>query len=175
VCNGKDCAICLRLKLSVTTKIRSAAQEDKSSIMRILSTTSEFKPTEVIVAEEVIDSYFRDLSGSGYHVMVAEIDLMVAGYICYGPTPLTEGTWDIYWIAVDKEKQGQGIGTTLMAFAEDNIKKAEGRMILIETSSLLEYGKTRRFYFTQGYEIVCQIPDFYVPGDHKIIFRKLLR
>jgi GNAT superfamily N-acetyltransferase len=143
--------------------------------MRILSTTSEFKPTEVIVAEEVIDSYFRDPGGSGYHALVAEIDLMVVGYICYGPTPLTEGTWDIYWIAVDKDKQGQGIGTSLMASAEDNIKKAEGRMVLIETSSLSGYEKTRRFYFTLGYEIVCQIPDFYMPGDHKIVFRKLVR
>jgi hypothetical protein len=62
-----------------------------------------------------------------------------------------------------------------MASAEDNIEKAEGRMILIETSSVLGYEKTRRFYFTQGYEIVCQIPDFYTPGDHKIVFRKLLR
>jgi ribosomal protein S18 acetylase RimI-like enzyme len=159
----------------MTTKIRPATQKDKTTIMRILGTTSEFKPAEVIVAEEVIDSYFRDPGGSGYHVMVAETGLGVVGYICYGPTPLTEGTWDIYWIAVDKESQGQGIGTSLMAFAEDNIKKAEGRMVLIETSSLLDYEKTRRFYFTLGYEIVCQIPDFYTPGDHKIVFRKLLR
>jgi ribosomal protein S18 acetylase RimI-like enzyme len=159
----------------MTAKIRSATQKDKPTIMRILNATSEFKPTEVIVAEEVIDSYFRDPGVSGYHVLVAEIDLMVVGYVCYGPTPLTEGTWDIYWIAVDNDKQGQGIGTSLMAFAEDNIKKAEGRMILIETSSLSGYEKTRRFYFMLGYEIVCQIPDFYMPGDHKIVFRKLLR
>ncbi|MBM4462860.1 MAG: GNAT family N-acetyltransferase [Chloroflexi bacterium] len=159
----------------MTAKIRPASQEDKPAIMRILNATPEFKSAEVIVAEEVIDSYFDDPGGSGYHVMVAEISLNVVGYICYGPTPLTEGTWDIYWIAVDKERQGQGIGASLMAFAEDNIKKAEGRMVLIETSSLSGYEKTRRFYFMLGYDIVCQIPDFYMPGDHKIVFRKLLR
>lgn len=127
------------------------------------------------VAEELIDSYLDDPSGSGYHVLVAEADSTVAGYICYGPTPLTEGTWDIYWMTVAGEKQGQGIGSALMKSAEKEIRKAEGRLSIIETSSTPAYQKTRNFHFSQGYEIVARIPDFYAPGDDKLILQKRLR
>ena len=142
--------------------------------MKILRNTPEFKPSEVVVAEEVIDSYLHDPSRSGYHTLVAEVDSTVAGYICYGPTPLTEGTWDIYWMAVAPEKQGQSIGSALMTFAEDQIKKAQGRLAIIETSSKPEYEKTQRFHLGHGYEVVCRIPDFYAPSDDKLILQKRL-
>ena len=142
--------------------------------MKILRQTPEFEPSEVAVAEEVIDNYLRDPKGSGYYTLIAEADSVIAGYICYGPTPLTQGTWDIYWMAVASEKQGKGIGSALMAFAEEQIKKAQGRLAIIETSSKPEYEKTRRFHLGQGYEVICRIPDFYVPGDDKLILRKRL-
>ncbi|MFA5316309.1 MAG: hypothetical protein WC369_02685, partial [Dehalococcoidales bacterium] len=68
--------------------------------MKILQDTPEFKPPEVAVAEEVIDSYLKDPPGSGYQVLIAEDSSNVVGYICYGPTPLTESTWDFYWEAI---------------------------------------------------------------------------
>jgi ribosomal protein S18 acetylase RimI-like enzyme len=142
--------------------------------MKILQNTPEFKPSEVVVAEEVIDSYLCDPHGSGYHVFVAEADSAVAGYICYGPTPLTDGTWDIYWIAVSADKRGRGIGGVLMAYAEDRIREAEGRLIVIETSSQPEYEETRRFHLSHGYEVVACVPDFYAPGDNKLILQKHL-
>jgi ribosomal protein S18 acetylase RimI-like enzyme len=142
--------------------------------MKILQNTPEFKPSEVVVAEEVIDSYLNDPHGSGYHILVAEDNSAVVGYICYGPTPLTEGAWDIYWIAVSAEQQGRGIGGALMAYAEDKIRGAQGRLILIETSSQPEYEKTRRFHLSHAYEVVGRIPDFYAPGDDKLVLQKRL-
>ena len=127
------------------------------------------------VAEELIDSYLNDPSGSGYHILVADVDSTVTGYICYGPTPLTEGTWDIYWMAVTPEKQGRGIGSALMKSAEKAIVRAKGRLVIIETSSTPAYEKTRNFHLSQGYEIVARIPDFYAPGDDKLILQKRLR
>ncbi len=159
----------------MTTTIRPMTYDDKSDVVRILRATPEFKPSEVAVAEELIDSYLYNSFQSGYHVMVAEVDRFVVGYICYGPTPLTEGTWDIYWMAVTADRQKQGVGSALMAFAEAKIKEAEGRLVLIETSSIPEYEKTRRFHQHQGYEIICRVPDFYAPGDDRLIFQKRLR
>jgi ribosomal protein S18 acetylase RimI-like enzyme len=149
--------------------------EDKLAIMQILRSTPEFKPAEVVIAEEVIDSYLDDPSGSGYYVLVAEIGPSVVGYVCYGPTPLTEGTWDMYWLAVAPEEQGRGIGKALLAIAEGNIREAQGRIVLIETSSTPEYERTRRFHHSQGYEVACRIGDFYAPGDDKLVFQKRLR
>jgi GNAT superfamily N-acetyltransferase len=155
-------------------KIRPMAGEDKPAIMRILRAVPEFMPAEVVVAEEVIDSYLHDPSGSGYHVLVAEVESSVTGYICYGPTPLTEGTWDIYWMATAPERQGQGIGKALIASAEGKIKQARGRLSIIETSSKPEYERSRGFHYSRGYELVCKIADFYAPGDDKLILQKRL-
>jgi ribosomal protein S18 acetylase RimI-like enzyme len=149
--------------------------KDKPRVAKILRGTPEFKPFEVAVAEELIDSYLNEPSGSGYHILVAEVDSAVTGYICYGPTPLTEGTWDIYWVAVAREKQDQGIGSALMKSAEKEILKAKGRLSIIETSSIPAYEKTRNFHLSHGYEIVARIPDFYTPGDDKLILQKRLR
>ncbi len=127
------------------------------------------------VAEELIDSYLNDPVGSGYHILVAEVDSTVTGYICYGPTPMTEGTWDIYWEAVAPGKQGRGIGSALMKSAEKEIVRAKGSLAIVETSSTPLYEKTRNFYLGQGYEVICRIPEFYAPGDDKLILQKRLK
>jgi ribosomal protein S18 acetylase RimI-like enzyme len=155
--------------------IRPMTHKDKPRITKILHSTPEFKLSEVAVAEEVIDSYLKDSFSSGYHILVADVDSIVTGYICYGPTPMTEGTWDIYWMAVAREKQDQGIGSALMESAENEIVRAEGRLAIIETSSTPAYEKTRHFHLSHGYEIVARIPDFYAPGDAKLILQKRLR
>ena len=147
---------------------------DKPALVALLHGTPEFKPAEVVVAEEVIDSYLADPAGSGYNTLVAEADSVITGYISYGPTPLTEGTWDVYWMAVATGEQGKGVGGALLACAEDKIKEAKGRLIAIETSSQASYVKTRRFYLNHGYEAIARLPDFYAPGDDKIILQKRL-
>ena len=151
------------------------SEEDKPILIEILRDTPEFKPSEVVVAEEVIDSYLNDPVNSGYYALVAEVDLSVVGYICYGPTPLTEGTWDLYWEAVAQKRRGQGIGSALLKAAEEEIRKAKGRLALIETSSTPAYEKTLHYHLRQGYEIIARIPDFYSPGDDKLILQKRLK
>jgi GNAT superfamily N-acetyltransferase len=149
-------------------------KRDKPALITLLRDTPEFKPAEVVVAEEVIDSYLADPAGSGYNTLVAEDGPAISGYISYGPAPLTEGTWDVYWIAVAAEKHGKGVGGVLLAYAEAKIKEAKGRLIIIETSSQAGYQKTSRFYSKHGYKTTCRLPDFYAPGDDKIILQKQL-
>jgi len=158
----------------MTLHIRFMTKKDKPTVVRILRDTTEFKPMEIAVAVEVIDSYLRDPVGSGYHIIVAEMGSRLVGYLAYGAAPLTEGTWDIYWAAVSREDRGQGTGSALMSHAEDEIKKARGRLAVIETSSKPEYERTRRFHRKTGYELACTVKDFYAPGDDKLIFLKKL-
>lgn len=158
----------------MTITIRPMLQKDKSVLMKILQNTPEFKPSEVMVAEEVIDSYLRNPGGSGYYVLVADDASSVVGYICYGPAPLTDGTWDLYWQTVEQEKRGQGIGSALMEAAEREISRAKGRLAIIETSSTTAYEKTIRFHLGNGYEEIARIPDFYAPGDDKLTLQKRL-
>jgi ribosomal protein S18 acetylase RimI-like enzyme len=158
----------------MTVRIRPMLEGDKPAVMSILRATPEFNPAELVVAEEVIDSYLADPQGSGYNMLVAD-DPAISGYIGYGPTPLTEGTWDVYWIAAAPQKKGKGIGSALLTCAEDKIKEAGGRLIVIETSSLPSYERTRRFYSKHNYEAIARVPDFYAPGDDKIILQKRLK
>lgn len=158
----------------MNAQIRQMTKKDKHAIMALLKITPEFQPAEVAIAEEVIDCYLGDPARSGYYVAVAETGTTINGYICWGPTPLTRGTWDIYWMAVTPEQQGNGIGSALIQFAEADMKKAAARLLLIETSGTPGYEKTRRFYLGKGYEIISRIPDFYSPGDDKIVMQKKL-
>ena len=155
--------------------IRPLTTADKPAVMRILKATPEFLPFEVTVAEELLDYFLEDAVGSGYHFLVAEAASTVVGYVCFGLTPLTEGTWYVYWIAAAPEHKGRGVGTALMAPAEAEIKKLEGRLVFVETSGKPEYENTRRFYAARGYTEICSILDFYAPGDAKLILQKRLK
>lgn len=155
--------------------IHKMVRGDKAAVMKILRATPEFLPAEILIAEEVIDCYSEDPSGSGYIILVALVDGLIAGYICYGPAPLTEGTWDVYWMAVAPQLKRRGIGRAMLSLVESEIVGKAGRMVLIETSSKPNYEKTRGFYRLQGYLVVCQIPDFYAPGDGKVVFQKRFR
>lgn len=107
----------------------------------------------------------------GYRFVVAEIDGAVAGYACYGPTSMTIGTWDLYWIAVDPTLHGRGVGTLLMRAVEDAIRAAGGRLVMIETASKASYDATRRFYARHaGCREVARVPNFYAIGDDKVMY-----
>jgi ribosomal protein S18 acetylase RimI-like enzyme len=155
--------------------VRPMVGRDKPTVMDILRVIREFTPEEVAVAEELIDAYLEAPSSSGYLVFVAEVNSAVTGYVCYGPTPLTKGTWDIYWVAVDPGGQGQGVGRALMAFTEGKIKESQGRLVIVETSGRPDYAKTRRFYSSIDYKEAARIADFYAPGDDKLILAKRLK
>lgn len=152
--------------------IRPMTSKDKSAVMRILQNTPEFTPAEIVLADEVIDSYLFNPDESGYFTLAAESDSTILGFVCYGPTPITEGTWDIYWIAVDRVTQGKGVGRKLMEAAEGKIKQAKGRLVMVETSSKPGYEKTNLFYQRLGYREAARIKDFYTVGDDQIIYEK---
>jgi ribosomal protein S18 acetylase RimI-like enzyme len=152
--------------------IRPMVDDDREDVMRIVRDSAEFNRLDCETAAEVIDDYLDNPVEAGYFVTVAEIEDGVVGYVAYGLTPLTVGTWDIYWIAVDPEMKGQGIGTMLMEDAEKEITGAGGYLILIETSGKVEYENTRGFYEGRGYSVASTIRDFYSPGDDLVTFEK---
>jgi ribosomal protein S18 acetylase RimI-like enzyme len=154
--------------------IRPMVSLDRSSVMAMLRDTPEFKDFEVDIAAELIDAYLDQGLSSGYFILVSEVEGRVAGYICYGPTPLTTGTWDVYWMAVSQGAQRHGLGKALLAAAETDMKSRRGRLILIETSSKPNYVKAQSFYEREGYEMISRIYDFYEPGDDKLTYLKRL-
>lgn len=103
---------------------------------------------------------------------MATRDRALLGYVCYGPTPMTENTFDLYWIASDPESRGQGVGASLIAGMEADIRHRKGHLIRVETSATEAYGPTRGFYEGMKYTEEARIKDFYKAGDDLIILTK---
>ncbi|MFL5603714.1 MAG: GNAT family N-acetyltransferase, partial [Gemmatimonadaceae bacterium] len=164
--------------MSPASIIRPLVAADRSGVFRILESAGNFTPEEVATALELIDEWLELGEHSGYLTYVLESQSEglseVLGYVCFGPTPLTEATYDLYWIAVDKSKHRGGVGKRLMKFTEEEIARRGGRMLLVETSSQETYGGTIQFYEKTGYELVGKILEYYKPGDDKLIFAKRL-
>ncbi len=155
--------------------IREIKSTDRAEILQILSDTQMFTTAEIRVAMELIDTALTKPNQTDYLIFVAINGQKLAGYVCYGPTPATEGTFDLYWIAVAPQIQGKGIGTDLLDYVETAVQAQHGHLIIIETSSQEKYLPTRNFYLKNGYAIAAQIKDFYRRGDDRVIFVKYFK
>jgi len=155
--------------------ISIAAELDGRSIQIITANTSVFSPEEVACVRELWDEYRQHgAQTSGYYFVVEREEGRVRGYACYGPRSLTEGTFELYWIAVDPQCRRAGVGRLLFDWVEKDIRQMGGRLIVVETSGLEKYAPTRRFYLATGYILEATLKDFYKDGDDLVIFTKHL-
>ncbi|HEU0022852.1 MAG TPA: GNAT family N-acetyltransferase [Dehalococcoidia bacterium] len=166
-------ALAMRQIDSTKVTYRQMKPADLADLVRITDNTGYFRPDEVAVAEEVLTAAALGKNGD-YQVYVAVSAEHLLGYVCFGPTPLTKGTWDMYWLAVDPAHQRRGIGRQLMLLGEEKIRRERGRLIVLETSSQDIYESTRRFHRSLGYQERGRIPDFYDVGDDQIILTKVV-
>jgi ribosomal protein S18 acetylase RimI-like enzyme len=146
---------------------------DPKAIKDILISTGFFYDAEVEIAVELaIENLSKGEEESGYIFNIAEIDGQPLAYTCYGKTPGTESSYDLYWIAVHQSQRGKGIGNILMDLAVEDIAKRKGQNIWIETASRPLYEPTRQFYLKYGCDIIAELPNFYGENDNKVIFLK---
>jgi ribosomal protein S18 acetylase RimI-like enzyme len=151
-------------------EIRPLKPEDRPQLAELLARIETFSPVEVECALELID--LASSSSRDYQVLVAVRDDRLVGYVCYGPTPMTEGTFDLYWIASAPEVRGQGVGAALVSAMEGDIRRRKGRLIRVETSAMEAYGPTRGFYTAMQYREESRFRDFYKVGEDLIILAK---
>jgi ribosomal protein S18 acetylase RimI-like enzyme len=114
------------------------------------------------------------LAGDPEYIVNVLANGEISGYECHGPVPLTDGTFDLYWIVVDPRAQKRGFGRSLLRAAEEDVVRRGGRLLLIETSSQESYAPTINFCKRNGYRLEARIHDFYRPGDDKLVFAKTL-
>lgn len=165
----------------------------RERVAEILRATSVFREDEVQVALELFDEATGDANCGmreprtdsidfriphpafdSYRFLGAFRDDTLVAFSCHGPTPGTDRTYDLYWIAVDPALQGAGGGTTLLAEVERMLAEDGARMLVVETSSRPEYVATRAFYSHRGYDEAARVRAFYAPGDDRVIFTKRL-
>ena len=154
-----------------TPVLRTLNAADRGRFEEITRAARLFREDEIPVALEVFDGA---AAGSPYYIALgAEHDGRLAGWICWGPTPCTLGTYDLYWMAVDPALQRTGIGTALVAAMERRLAGL-ARLIVVETAGRPDYRDTRAFYQARGYSVAATIADFYAPGDDQVVYVKSL-
>jgi len=156
---------------TVTPHLRDLTEADRGRIEAITRTVGLFREDEVAIALEVFDEAVSGSPANTYSVLGAESEGLLSGWICWGPTTCTLGTYDLYWMAVDPGIQGSGVGTALLSEMERRLAGL-ARIILIETAGRTDYAGTRAFYQARGYSPVAVVPDFYAPGDDQVVFVK---
>jgi ribosomal protein S18 acetylase RimI-like enzyme len=156
---------------TVTVQLRQLNPADRGRVEEITRAVARFREDEIAVALEVFDEAVSGRPGNTYSLLGAEQDGGLAGWICWGPTPCTLGTYDLYWMAVDPALQGNGLGTALLVEMERRLA-GSARLIVVETAGREDYAATRAFYQARGYQAVSVIPDFYAPGDDQVVFVK---
>ena len=186
-------------KGKVSVKLGPLHRAHRRRIIEILEATNSFRDEEIEVALELFDEVFANKprapfdAGDGvesYEFIGVFAPLKehsprgfaaqgdngreLIGYACYGATPGTLGTYDLYWIAVHPEYQGEGGGSRLLDEVERRLREREARMLVVETSARTDYESTRRFYERRGYAEVASLADFYAFGDDRVIYAKRL-
>lgn len=154
---------------------RSLKDQDRKPLERMLASIRSFDAQDRALAMELIDIALDQAEQKDYLFILAIDDQdREIGYTCYGPTPLTDGTFDLYWIVVDPMVSGKGIGTLLLQAVEQDVRDRLGRLLIIETSSSQNYSQAHHFYQKNGYNLVETIRDFYRPGEDRLTYLKRL-
>jgi ribosomal protein S18 acetylase RimI-like enzyme len=155
--------------------IFKATEIDGPQIQDIAARTGFFNQEEVECVGTLVEEYITGGPAlSGYNFIVEREGDKVLGFACYGRRDLTNGVYDLYWIAVDPDCHRSGVGRKLIAASEEAVCLEGGRMLIAETSGAPLYESTRRFYLGVGYVNEANIPDFYNEGEGLAIFVKRL-
>lgn len=152
--------------------IRPAHPHDRPLLDAMIRECGAFTGIEEETAMELIDHHLNGTDNDYRVVCAAGDDDAPMGYICYGPTPLADAVYDLYWIVVSPLHQKSGVGRELLKWLEEELQSNHARLLLIETASKAAYAGQRAFYERCGFCEAARIRDFYASGDDKIIYEK---
>lgn len=177
------------------TRLGALDSGHRARVHEILVTSGAFSADEVEVALELFDeATVLGTRGSGlgsapairpgaeHRASSPDYELLgsfddagkLTGYACFGPTPGTDRTFDLYWIAIHPTAQGTGEGGRLLDAVERRLAARSARLLVVETSSRDDYARTRGFYERRGYGQAARLHDFYAPADDRVIYVKRL-
>lgn len=154
--------------------LRPTTPADTPALLALTAGTGVFKEHEVDTLGGVLDDFHREGDECGHVCLTFDADGGPAGFVYFAQVEMTDNTWELWWIVVDRARQGRGEGRWLLEQVEAEVRRRGGRLLLIETSSTPHYDPTRRFYLKNEYVLVATIPDFYADGDGKCVYWKNL-
>lgn len=155
-------------------KIELPQLNDLEQVLRVAQSTQVFTADELSVVREMFDGVFHPNTYNDHTFLVYRQNdsNTIAGFIVYGPVPMADRIWDLYWIGVDQAMQGAGIGGALLDHLEKDITTRGARALYLETSDSEIYKPACAFYERHGFERAAHLPDYYAPGESMLIYRK---
>lgn len=149
--------------------IRRTNKTDFDALIALATASGLFEPDQTDILARMLQSpsendiWFTD-----------EEDGIPVGVAYMAPERMTQGTWNLYWIAVDPGYQRTGRGKAILNHVQKWLIENGQRMLLVETAGVDDFDYVRRFYANNGFEAEACIRDFYESGVDKVVFRKLL-
>jgi ribosomal protein S18 acetylase RimI-like enzyme len=152
--------------------IRPIQPSDTPALLAMARATEAFKPIEIQALHEVLDDYHAQNAAAGHRAVALEADGKVVGFAYFAAAAMTDRTWSLWWIVVNRDVQARGIGGKLLQYVEATVRSVEGRQLIIETSSQPKYELTRQFYLKYGYTQIAAVANYYADGDDMLFFAK---
>ncbi|MEO1180486.1 MAG: GNAT family N-acetyltransferase [Cyanobacteria bacterium J06636_28] len=149
--------------------IRLTTPDDTAALLALARTAIGFSPAELEELKASLVDYFN---GDNAHFWLTDDDGGPVGAAYCAPERMTHGTWNLLFIAIRPDLQGQGRGAAMMRHVEKLLIEQGAYLLLVETLASFEHA--RAFYRRCGYEEEAQIRDFYEVGADKIVYRKVL-
>jgi GNAT superfamily N-acetyltransferase len=152
------------------TSVRKTVPRDASAVLRLAAAEPLFSRDDREVVEELLFDYLEETEPGDYRYLTAIDDGRVVGFACYGPTPLTHGTFDLYWICVSRRQRRKGTGLALLRGVIRGVRREGGRLVVLDTSARRDFGPTRAFYEAAGFQPSARVPGFYGRGDDLMMY-----
>ncbi len=154
--------------------IRPTVPADTPALLTITQGTGLFLPIDLEALDAVLAAYHEQEAGQGHRCFTFEEKGAIAAFVYFAPAAMTDRTWYLWWIVVNKQIHARGVGSQLLKHAEEAARAANGRLMMVETSGLPSYELTRKFYLKHGYEQAAVLKDYYADGHDMVVYRKRL-
>nr|WP_290222107.1 GNAT family N-acetyltransferase [Trichocoleus desertorum] len=153
--------------------IRPTTLDDTPALLALADATGLFPASALeLLRQMLVDALEGDSDAEQF--WITDDNNGPVGVAYCEPERMTDRTWNLQLIAIHPDLQGQGRGVKLLRYVEQALRERDGRVLLVETSGLPSFDRTRSFYKKCGFEEEARIRDFYAAGDDKVVFRKVL-
>ncbi len=149
--------------------IRRTTEADHDRLIELATVSGLFEPEQTDLLNEML----RAPAGTDIW-FTCEIDGLPVGVAYLAPERMTNGTWNLYWIAIHPNYQRQGHGKAILCHIEQWLAEQKQRVLIVETAGVDDFNYVRKFYAANGFEAEARIRDFYDAGVDKVVFRKSL-
>jgi len=153
--------------------IRTTSPKDEDKIIRVATASGLFESSQTDELAAMLRDFHRSQDSNEIWLVGEQAgDVFSIAYLA--PERMTEGTWNLYLIAVHPEHQRKGFGKEMLVEVVRNLTGRGERVLLVETSGTDDFDYVRNFYKKNGFEEEARIREFYSAGVDKIVYRKNL-